>query len=241
MYRLLPIDKGTYITDKNGCQIITVMWIYCITSKTTGKKYVGKTKRPISTRWAAHCYDAFKRGLNTHFARAIRKYGKDDFVIELLELCSDLSQLSMREIYWIQTQDSYCNGYNSTKGGDGGIGIRWSEEARKRQSDTRMGMKFSKEHKANLSEAHKGKPSWNKGIPKDANPLTGRARPEHVRERISAGKRKKVQQLALDGHVVNTFTSIQEAALVLGISSQNITKCCKGQRNKTGGYRWRYV
>lgn len=241
MYRILPISKDTYLTNKNGCQIITVMWIYCITSKTTGKKYVGKTKRPISTRWAAHCYDAFKRGLNTHFARAIRKYGKDDFVIELLELCSDLSQLSMREIYWIQTQDSYCNGCNSTKGGDGGIGIRWSEEARKRQSDARMGMKFSKEHRANLSKAREGKTSWNKGLSSERNPLTGRKRPQEVCHRISESKCKPVQQLTMDGQIVKTFPSLQEAALELGIGRQNISKCCNGQRQKTGGYRWRHV
>jgi group I intron endonuclease len=140
------------------------MWIYCVTCKTTGKKYVGKTKRLVSTRWTAHCYDAFKRNLDTYFARAIRKHGKEDFVLETLEECETIDLLSQREIYWIGILDTYNNGYNSTKGGDGGIGVKWSEEARKRQSVARTGMKFSDTHKINLSKTHRGKSTWNKGL-----------------------------------------------------------------------------
>jgi hypothetical protein len=32
----------------------------------------------------------------------------------------------------------------------------WDEESKKNQSEKRMGMRFSEEHKRNLSEAHKG-------------------------------------------------------------------------------------
>jgi group I intron endonuclease len=217
------------------------MWIYCITNKTTGKKYIGKTKRPVSTRWASHCYDAFKRQLDTHFARALRQHGKNDFIIEVVEECADVCHLSERERFWIESFDTYHNGYNSTKGGDGGLGIKWSEEAKKRQSKNRIGMKFSEEHKTNLSKSHQGKPPWNKGLATIDNPLTGRCRSKEVCLRISQGKFKKVQQISLDGKLIAVFESIKEAALILGIQSQNITKCCKGLRTKTGGYRWSYV
>lgn len=216
------------------------MWIYCITNQTTGKKYVGKTKRPVSTRWAVHCYDAFKRRLDTHFARAIRKHGKEDFHAEILESCPEPTSCE-REKWWIDTLDTYHNGYNSTKGGDGGAGTKWSDEARERQSQSRMGMKFSAEHKANLSKAHKGKASWNKGVVGSANPLTGRKRPKDVCVRISKGKAKKVQQLTLSGELLATFASLQEAARALGISRPNISKCCVGLRQKAGGFRWRHV
>lgn len=217
------------------------MWIYCITNKTTGKKYVGKTKRRVSSRWSAHCHDALKRGLNTHFARAVRKYGKEDFVVEILEKCNSIPDLNSRETWWIETVDSYRNGYNSTRGGDGGSGIKWSEEARKKQSEIRLGMKFSEEHKANLSRAHQGKSSWNKGLCGELNPLFGKQRPIEVKTRISESKWKKVQQLSLDGKPLAVFESIRHAASTLGIGNANITKCCKGQRVKTGGFRWCYV
>lgn len=222
-------------------RLVTSMWIYCITNKTTGKKYIGKTKRSVSIRWASHCHDALKRKLDTHFARAIRQHGKNDFIVEVIEECIDFDHLSEREIFWIETMNTYHDGYNSTKGGDGGLGIKWSEEAKKRQSKNRTGMKFSEQHKANLSKSHKGKPSWNKALAKVDNPLTGRTRSKEICIRISQGKFKKVRQLTLDGKSIAVFDSIKQAALALGIQSQNITKCCKGLRTKTGGYGWCYV
>jgi 3-phosphoglycerate kinase len=52
---------------------------------------------------------------------------------------------------------------------------------------------------------------------------------------------KQVQQLTLDGVVIETFASLQEASTKLGISRPNISKCCLGERMKCGGFRWRYV
>ena len=48
--------------------------------------------------------------------KAIAKYGKDNFYIELLEETT-LDKLNEREIYYIEKFDSYKNGYNSTNGG----------------------------------------------------------------------------------------------------------------------------
>lgn len=48
--------------------------------------------------------------------RAIHKYGKENFVIKLLEEC-DRALLNEREKYWIQYYNSFENGYNSTLGG----------------------------------------------------------------------------------------------------------------------------
>lgn len=51
-----------------------------------------------------------------YIKRAIHKYGKNNFYIELLEECP-ISQLNEREQYWISYYDSYHNGYNLTLGG----------------------------------------------------------------------------------------------------------------------------
>ena len=55
---------------------------------------------------------------DTKFYRAIRKYGEENFYIELLETVP-IQDLNEREKYWINYYDSYNNGYNSTLGGDG--------------------------------------------------------------------------------------------------------------------------
>lgn len=70
---------------------------------------------------------------NRHLLRAWRKYGDENFEFSILEKC-DESKLNEREIYWIEYYDSYYNGYNQTKGGDGCFGKVWSKEEREKIS-----------------------------------------------------------------------------------------------------------
>jgi len=53
--------------------------IYKITNIINGKIYVGKTTRSLKDRWNRHIYDALSNRLDTHFSRAIRKYGPENF------------------------------------------------------------------------------------------------------------------------------------------------------------------
>lgn len=52
--------------------------------------------------------------LNTHFACAIRKYGKDNFIIEEIDSAKTQNELNKKEQYWIQYYNSVNNGYNET-------------------------------------------------------------------------------------------------------------------------------
>jgi len=81
-------------------------YIYALTSKTTGKVYVGQTVQRLNDRLTEHWYFA-ERGSRTHFACALRKYGLDDFVLEVLET-STAPDLNARR----------C-GYNMSAGGGG--------------------------------------------------------------------------------------------------------------------------
>lgn len=62
-----------------------------------------------------------KNSRNNKFTNAIKKYGKEQFYVELLEGNIPIDQLDEKEIYYIDKYDSYHNGYNSTPGGDGRI------------------------------------------------------------------------------------------------------------------------
>ena len=50
-----------------------------------------------------------------------------------------------------------------------------------------------------------------------------------------------VSAYTLDGNYVNTWSSVAQAARVLGISPKNIYSCISGNRNKVGGYCWKYT
>lgn len=90
------------------------MWIYKITNIQNGKIYIGQTIRSIEQRFKRHIADALNGNLDTHFARAIRKYGKDNFKLELVCSCSSHKDMCEKEQYWIRYYNSIEDGYNET-------------------------------------------------------------------------------------------------------------------------------
>lgn len=128
--------------------------IYKITNQINGKIYIGKTILPIEKRLKRHFYLA-DRQTNRHLYDAINKYGKENFIIELIEEC-EYSLANEREIFYISLYNSNNNefGYNMTIGGDGG---RMPEESLKKMILKKTGIKLSEEHKRKISEANKGK------------------------------------------------------------------------------------
>lgn len=98
------------------------MIVYKATSKTTGKVYVGITTNTLDYRKNQHERAAFEGRKNYHFYNAIQKYGFDDFIFEIIEDdIPDIKTLQDREVYWIKFYNSYEEGYNSTRGGEGAI------------------------------------------------------------------------------------------------------------------------
>ena len=88
--------------------------IYKITNKVNGKSYIGQTRYTIEFRWKQHQH----KKDNTYFHNAIKKYGIENFSIEILEECN-INDLNSREIFYIAKYDTFNNGYNLTIGGDG--------------------------------------------------------------------------------------------------------------------------
>lgn len=118
--------------------------IYKITSLSTSKIYVGqavshilnhKKYRPYGHegRFRCHISEAFstKKNQSHYLNNAIRKYGVEDFVVELIECC-DIKNADEREIYYIKELNSlYPNGYNLKNGGST---FTHSDESKKRVS-----------------------------------------------------------------------------------------------------------
>ena len=90
------------------------MWIYKMTNIQNNKVYIGQTIRPIKDRFNRHMNDALHNIIDTHFARAIRKYGKENFTIEEIDSANTQEELNQKERYWIQYYNSVKDGYNET-------------------------------------------------------------------------------------------------------------------------------
>ena len=120
--------------------------IYKITNLTSGKVYVGQSVshilnhtryRPYGRegRFRCHISEAFSTKKNQchYLNNAIRKYGVDDFVLELIEYC-EISESNDKEIYYIKKFTSlYPYGFNLKNGG--GNVFTHSEESKKRVSN----------------------------------------------------------------------------------------------------------
>ena len=108
--------------------------IYKITNKLNGKVYIGQTIKSLEERFQKHCWGTSENDryhLNMAIKRAIKKYGKENFTINLIEEV-ETDKLDEREVYWISFYDSYNKGYNCTLGGQNGAtricSLSWTEE-----------------------------------------------------------------------------------------------------------------
>lgn len=100
-------------------------FIYRVTCKTTGKKYIGqarefkhKNEKPfrygIPGRWSDHVSSA-KTGSDKPLHQSIRQYGADDFTIDEITKAT-LTELDALEAVWIERENSLApQGYNVCK------------------------------------------------------------------------------------------------------------------------------
>lgn len=100
-------------------------FIYLIENKINKKCYIGQTSNTIEKRWKQHCYDAKRNTYNMPIHKAIRKYGKNNFIIDEIERieCASkeelITELNLLEKDYIEQYNTYCgDGYNATIGGD---------------------------------------------------------------------------------------------------------------------------
>lgn len=95
--------------------------IYKITNKINGKIYIGQTSLSVEDRFNAHVYNA-ETNCQFHLSKAIRKYGKENFIFESIDYALTKKEINEKEIYWIKElkSNNRLYGYNMTYGGEGG-------------------------------------------------------------------------------------------------------------------------
>ena len=147
-----------------GKGINNFMLIYKATNLLNNKSYVGKTEKTFDERKSNHLNDA-KRDKGFAFHAAIRKYGEENFVWEVVEdNIIDEVTLNQKEEHYIALYESFGpKGYNMTKGGEGQKGWVPSDKTR-----------------AKWSQQRKGRAPWNKGTAKPKKVLTEEERAERT-------------------------------------------------------------
>jgi group I intron endonuclease len=109
------------------------MIIYKVTNLVNNKVYIGQTSRGFEVRKKEHL-----RHINDsiYFHSALKKYGVDNFIWEVIDDALTQDELNCKEIKWIEYYNSFGkNGYNLTKGGDTSSGYKHSDETKKKISE----------------------------------------------------------------------------------------------------------
>lgn len=132
-------------------------YIYKVTSP-NGKVYIGQTNNYYK-RKSTYKYNAFS--CQTKLWNSCQKHNwNPSETFEVIEKClcgENKSILNEKEIYWVKFYDSFENGLNCNKGGEGNVGRIWSDESKKKASLSKIGKITSKETKARISKANVGR------------------------------------------------------------------------------------
>lgn len=204
------------------------MLVYKATSKTTKKVYIGITTNTLEYRMSQH-KRAADEGKTYHFYNAIRKYGFDDFIFEVIEdNINNIEDLYDREKYWIAYYNSYENGYNSTRGGEGAM-TRNDEIILKLFMDGFSVKEICSLTGYNRSTIYKSFES--QGL----SELNNKRKNNNTKERCSM----PVLQFTLEGIFVKEWpsaTSVQEA----GYNQTAISSVCRQTQLTAYGFLWKY-
>lgn len=146
-------------------------FLYKITNLQNQKAYIGWTKKSVEKRWDTHKKAALKESKNRKFYNAIKKYGTENWKVEILLEVATVEEAKQKEKEFIRIYNTYNTGYNSTLGGDGVIGLPQTEEANRKRSIALKGIKrprnwnrhrsHSEQTKQKISASHRGsKKPW---------------------------------------------------------------------------------
>lgn len=231
--------------------ILSASAIYSITNRVNGKVYVGSAVS-LGRRWRHH-RSSLRRNLNRsiYLQAAWNKYGEEAFDFNVIEYVDEAARLIEREQYWIDFLRSAVRGfgYNISPTAGSTLGIKLTDDARRKISLAGMGRRPTEETRQRLSAAQKGRQISLDQRKKIAASLTGRTIPADVRQRMGAnnpltGQRRSEEELnrrritrAANGHTKLNAEAIRSirsmcaqpnqmsaASRLFGVSVQTVSR-----------------
>lgn len=214
------------------------MIIYLTTNKINRKKYIGKDRNNLP--WYI--------GGGVLLKKDIKKYGKENFIKEIIEYCETIEELKQKETYWLKyydaaNNDGFYNLTNKSNGSDNG------------PTKTKLYLERGKK----ISESKKGKPNPHVTQLRKGTPLSDetkqkmrKPKPKGFGENLSKERKGKPSPLKNKPHVSNykvvlclnenkqlikEYPSQKHAEQELGLSKGTISKGIK-LGYKIGGYYW---
>jgi group I intron endonuclease len=205
--------------------------IYKITNIKNNKFYIGSAIN-ISRRWYEHKNNLkYNRHCNRILQNSFNKYGYENFIYEVLEYVDDINNLILREQYWF---DLLNPTFNIAKIAGNSLGIKHSEETKKKISELKKGIKLSEEHKKKIgiaSKNRKRKKHSEETRKKISEVTKGKKRIPFTNEhKIKISKNQKGGNNSVARLVLNLETGIYYETLIEAAISINMNKITLGHQ-----------
>jgi group I intron endonuclease len=233
------------------------MIVYCIINKINGKKYIGSDSNNNPKYY----------GSGTYIKKAIKKYGKENFVKEILCKVDNIELMKELEEYWIEYFDAYNNPlfYNATKYAAGISKCTWGEKISKKTKGHKwnLGKKHTEKTKLKISQSNTGNTfTESEKIKRRKKALgnkyaLGNILTEEQKTKISKSKinhecykdpnrgkkisdklNKPVLQYTKQGIFIKEYPSAISVCKDLGITS--ISRSLKNWSNNSKGFKFKY-
>jgi group I intron endonuclease len=211
--------------------------VYLAKNKGNGKVYIGTTTKSVEERKNDHIQKSNK-GLGSYFQKAIGTYGPEAFSWEQIDTANDNNDLAEKEKKYILTYDSMENGYNKDSGG----GFKKKVYQYRIEDGELIGIYDDLPSAANAVNAVKQ--SISKVCSGENRTCKGFYWSYSLTEPYIIQKdkrRKELRQYDQQGGLIAKYKSVSEAARITGISKTCISRCCRGEREQTGGFLWKYI
>lgn len=208
--------------------------VYKVTNQETGKAYIGVTTRSMEERKADHIQKANK-GMGGYFQEGIATYGADAFRWEQIDTATSSNELAEKEKKYILQYDSKENGYNSDSGGgfkktvyqfdlDGNLVASFDGL---KEIESTLGHDKRRISNASITATVWKGSYWSYSLNNAFIPAID-------------SRKKKVFQYSLNGEILAQYNSVAEASRETGISKTCISRCCRNEREQSGGFIWNY-
>ncbi|OUL60981.1 NUMOD1 domain-containing DNA-binding protein [Flavobacterium sp. AJR] len=209
--------------------------IYKAENRLTGEVYIGASTKSLEERKQDHLQKAEKK-VGSYFQEAIATYSPEAFTWEQIDTANNNNELAQKETKYIFKYNSVKNGYNCDRGG----GIKkevYQYNLEGKLIKTFESLKIIKDNlglgkqrisNACINSTMYSDSFWSYELVENFSPKKDL-------------RKKSVSQFSLDEKFIENFKSASEASRITGISKTCITRCCRGEREQTGGFLWKYI
>jgi group I intron endonuclease len=222
-------------------------FIYIIINTSNDKKYIGLTTDSLYNRYCGHVSNSISQREVMLLARAIHKYGRENFKITCIGTAQSKEEIENFEKEAILFYSSHVSqgGYNVSWGGYSSG--KHSDETKEKISNTKRSQKrkITDEHKSAISKASKGKRHTPEVLAMIVSKNTGLKRtPEfcishRARRQKQAGK--PIIAISSTGERLY-FKAVHEASRQLNLPNRSlIAKVANGTYKQYKGWRFEYA